>query len=123
MSSREQFDAVEGLLSKQGVLGTHTIVCENVPADPTWFYLAPVHCAFHTNKSMEMLFRQWGYTSSTYNVSAQLWLWFKGDPGRVEAIIQRANTRQGGLTYVFKQGFVDYWKCIPNRQTQTKQPA
>jgi hypothetical protein len=113
---REQFDAVEALVSREGVLGTHTLVCENVPADPAWFYLNPVHCAFHTNRSMEILFRQWGYTCSIYHVEARLWLWFKGDPQEVEAKIREANRRPQGPTYVFKEGFVDYWKCIPVHQ-------
>jgi hypothetical protein len=112
---REQFDFVEGLLSKNGVLGLHTLVCENVPRDPTWFYLNPVHCAFHTNASMEILFRQWGYKCSVYNVDAQLWLWFKNDPQEVEAIIGAANSRADGPRYLIKRGFVDYWKCAPYR--------
>jgi hypothetical protein len=64
---------------------------------------------------MEILFRQWGYTYSVYNVDAQLWLWFKNDPQDVEAAIGRANLRAGCLHYVFKRGFVDYWKCDPYR--------
>jgi hypothetical protein len=113
LTRREQFDGVEALVSKAGVLGTHTLVCENVPADPTWFYLNPVHCAFHTNKSMEILFRQWGYTCSIYNVEAQLWLWFQTDPHEVDAAIRRANDRAQGPFYVYKEGFVDYWKGSP----------
>jgi hypothetical protein len=64
---------------------------------------------------MEILFHQWGYTCSVYNVDAQLWLWFKRGPQEVEAAIERANRRAGGLTYIFKRGFVDYWKCDPYR--------
>ena len=112
---REQFDFVEALLSRNGVLGIHTLVCENVPADPTWFYLHPVHCAFHTNRSMEVLFRQWGCRCSVYNVDAQLWLWFKENPREVEAAIERTNRRADGPSYIFKEGFVDYWKCAPYR--------
>ncbi|MEO8368108.1 MAG: methyltransferase domain-containing protein [Candidatus Solibacter sp.] len=112
---REQFDLVNDLVAKDGVLGLHTLVCEHVPADPTWFYLNPVHCACHTNRSMELLFQQWGYTSCVYHVDSQLWLWFKSDPQEVEATVIRANSRPGGLTYIFKRGFVDYWKCQPYR--------
>jgi hypothetical protein len=113
---REQFDAVEMLLSPRGVLGLHTLVCESIPADPAWFYLHPVHCTFHTNRSMEILFRQWGYTCSIYNVAAQLWLWFKTAPGDVETRMQWANGRSDGPAYVFKEGFVDYWKSSPLRR-------
>jgi hypothetical protein len=112
---REQFDFIENLVAKDGVLGLHTLVCEHVPADPTWFYLNPVHCACHTNRSMQVLFEQWGYTSSVYHVDSQLWLWFKQDPDAVEAKVKQANLRADGPTYIFKRGFVDYWKCEPYR--------
>ena len=112
---REQFDFVHGLVSSTGVLGIHTLVCENVPADPTWFYLHPVHCAFHTNRSMEVLFKQWDCTCSIYSVDAQLWLWFKRNPREVAAAIGQANRRADGPSYIFKEGFVDYWKCAPYR--------
>ena len=117
---REQFDLVESLVSERGVLGVHTLVCESVPADPTWFYLCPVHCTFHTNRSMAVLFRQWGYTSSVYNVAAQLWIWFKNGPRDVETRVQRANGRPDGPFYVFKEGFVDYWKCSPLRRQRIR---
>jgi hypothetical protein len=103
LTRREQFDAIEALVAGDGVLGLHTLVCEEVPQDPSWFYLAPVHCAFHTNRSMEILFRQWGYTASVYSVPARLWLWLRREPGNVEG-------------YEFKRGFVDYWKVDPRRR-------
>lgn len=111
---RGQFDMVHALVSDRGVLGIHTLVCETVPRDPAWFYLASVHCAFHTNRSMALLFSQWGYTCSVYGVEAQLWLWFKADPGHIESIVRAANARGGSKpAYVFKRGFVDYWKGSP----------
>jgi len=57
-----------------------------------------------------------------YNVAAQLWLWFKTDPQAVEAGIRRANGRAQGPCYVFKEGFVDYWKCSPLRRLQERPP-
>jgi hypothetical protein len=107
---REQFDAVEALTSKDGVLGLHTLVCEKVPCDPSWFYLLPVHCAFHTNRSMSLLFEQWGYASSVYNVDSRLWLWYKPSASGIQDIVESANRRPGGPSYIFKNGFVDYWK-------------
>jgi len=115
LARREQFDFVESLVAKDGVLGIHTLVCEDVPCDPSWFYLLPVHCTFHTNRSMDALFRQWGYRCSVYNVDAKLWLWFKSRPQEVEAAIRRANRRVRAPSYVFKRGFVDYWKCPPHK--------
>lgn len=107
---REQFDSVEALVSDSGVLGLHTMVCENVPCDASWFYLVPVHCAFHTNKSMSLLFEQWGYAASVYNVDARLWLWFKRPPADIKERVERANRQPNGPFYIFNNGFVDYWK-------------
>jgi hypothetical protein len=107
---REDFDFVASLVSKNGVLGLHTLVCESVPEDPMWFYLSPVHCSFHTNRSMDILLTQWGYTCSIYSVEAKLWLWFKDDPRFIEAAIRRANDRADRPHYIYKKGFVDYWK-------------
>jgi hypothetical protein len=107
---REEFDAIERLVSADGVLGLHTVVRDEVPADPSWFYLLPVHCSFHTNRSMSRLFEQWGYTCSVYHVESRLWLWFKGAVEPRAAIVAAANERATGPRYVFKRGFVDYWK-------------
>ena len=97
-------------LPRIGVLGLHTLVCETVPRDASWFYLLPVHCAFHTNKSMSLLFRQWGYASSVYNVDARLWLWFK-EPLRIyRAEFTMRIVEPNGPTYILKDGFMDYWK-------------
>lgn len=109
LTLREQFDSVGALVADNGVLGVHTMVCETVPRDPDWFYLLPVHCAFHTNKSMSLLLEQWGYVASVYNVDSRLWLWFK-QPGRLKRHIENANKRSDGVSYIYKHGFVDYWK-------------
>lgn len=106
---REQFDSVEKLVSSKGVLGLHTLVSETTPNDASWFYLLPVHCAFHTNKSMSLLFKQWGYVASIYNVEARLWLWFK-QKGQIEELVAGANRRRTKPFYIYKDGFVDYWK-------------
>ncbi len=113
---RTDFDLVESLVSADGVLGLHTLVCEDVPPDPSWFYLLPVHCAFHTNKSMSILFKQWGYRASIYNVEAQLWLWFRTDPEEIQSIAIKANLRESRPKYVYKADFVDYWKVLPYRK-------
>jgi len=109
---REQFNAVEALVSDNGVLGLHTLVCESIPCDASWFYLLPLHCSFHTNKSMSLLFEQWGYASSVYNVDSRLWLWFKKDVDRIEKIIRDSNAKpeREKLYYHFKKGFMDYWR-------------
>ena len=116
LARREQFDAIHALVAPQGALATHTLVCEAVPEDADWFYLVPAHCAFHTNRSMALLFGQWGYTCSVYSVEAQLWLWFRGDANAIERIASHANERTGRPHYEFKPGFMDFWKAIPLRR-------
>ena len=110
MVKREDFNRVAGLVAKDGIMGLHTMVCESVPAEPTWFYLLPVHCAFHTNESMSILMNQWGFKSSLYNVEARLWLFFRSTGEEIGAIATKANERAGRPKYIFKRGFVDYWK-------------
>lgn len=110
LTRREHFDSIENLVSDEGVLGLHTLVREEIPRDPTWFYLLPVHCAFHSNRSMSHLLQQWGYVSSVYNVDARLWLCFKKMPAVMREQIERANRRPQGHQYILADGFVDYWK-------------
>lgn len=110
-TKREDYEFIESLVSNsQGILGLHTLVCENIPFDPSWFYLLPVHTAFFTNKSMDLLFKQWGYKASIYNVEGRLWLWFKTDPREIQPIVAYANKRKNAPKYIFRRGFVDYWK-------------
>lgn len=112
LRNRKALDAIEALIAPDGMMGIHTLVAEKVPAAADWFYLLPVHCAFHTNKSMQLLFDQWGYASSIYHVDARLWIWFKTSPALVEKIVKEANARPGRekFSYHFRQGFMDYWK-------------
>lgn len=108
LTRREHFDAIERLIAPQGVMGLHTLVREEIPPDPTWFYLLPVHCAFHTNRSMQLLFRQWGYACSVYDLESTLWLWFKEDAATIRQRLDRAGDE--GRAFIFKEDFVDYWK-------------
>ena len=109
-TKRKDFDFVHSLVSDEGVMGLHTLVREDVPNDPEWFYLSPTHCSFHTNKSMSLLLEQWGYIESIYNVDARLWLFFKPNLKNVEQIIEIANKRIDKPNYIYNEGFVDYWK-------------
>ncbi|AGW91651.1 hypothetical protein N234_16600 [Ralstonia pickettii DTP0602] len=110
LRTREGLDAINALVSTSGVMGLHTLVREEIPADPEWFYLLPVHCSFFTNRSMEVLFREWGYQCSIYEVESRLWLFFKRPFEEIKRVVDRANEREGKATYLFKQGFLDYWK-------------
>lgn len=109
-TQRSHYDEVESLVAPTGVFGLHTLVCENIPQDSNWFYLLPVHCAFHTNKSMSILLRQWGYSESVYNVESRLWLFFKPGARDIGKILEEANQRLDAPRYIYNpEGFVDYW--------------
>ena len=99
------------LVDDDGVLILHTVVCERIPKNSEWFYLRPpVHCAFHTNKSMEQLMQQWNYQSSIYCPSSKCWLLFKKDSDDIIKKIKKVNTEFETHYFVYKKGFVDYWK-------------
>lgn len=109
--SRRDLDAVNNLVDTDGVLILHTLVCENVPRDPEWFYLAPpVHTAFHTNASMEILMRQWGYRSSAYSPKSKSWVLFREESAAVGERLKAINRELQFTWFIWKDGFVDYWK-------------
>ncbi|WP_217447698.1 methyltransferase domain-containing protein [Maribellus comscasis] len=106
---RDDLEAVNNLVDKDGCMVLHTVVCENIPDNPDWFYLEPpVHSAFHTNKSMEILMKQWGYASSVYNPGSKCWVLFKHDNFRSE--IQNINQEFKTDVFHYSSGFVNYWK-------------
>ena len=111
---REELDKIDKLVARNGTLMVHTVVCENIPRDPGWFYLTPiVHTAFHTNKSMAILMKQWGYSSSIYSPSAKSWFLFKeGNPliFDLPLLIRDINVELQTEFFLHKNGFVDYWK-------------
>jgi hypothetical protein len=108
---REDLDSVNNIVEDDGCLIIHTVVCENVPNDPDWFYLRPpVHTAFHTNKSMEILMNQWNYHSSIYCPQSKCWILLKDDIKNIENKIATMNRELQSNWFFWKKGFVDYWK-------------
>lgn len=108
---REDLDRVNSLVDKEGSLIVHTVVCQNIPRDPDWFYLRPpVHTAFHTNKSMEILMEQWGYKSSIYCPQSKSWVLRRCGIDDVEHKLLALNRELQSDWFYFKNGFVDYWK-------------
>ena len=108
---RELFDEINSLVNEDGCMILHTLVCENIPADSNWFYMEPpVHCAFHTNKSMNILMDQWGYISSIYSPAAKIWILFKKEPEELLKKITELNSIFQKEIFFYKEGFVDYWK-------------
>jgi hypothetical protein len=107
---RQTLDEIESYVAPGGCLAVHTLVPEHVPPDPNWMYLLPVHCAFHTNRSMQILMADWGYTCSVYNEHAKLWVLFKQPVDQVQPRVEALNAALGWQYLHFKPGFMDYWK-------------
>lgn len=107
---RHTLDEIESYVGPAGCFAIHTLVPEQVPQDPGWMYLLPVHCAFHTNRSMQILMDDWGYTCSAYNEHAKLWVLFKQPVAEVQAKVAALNQALGWQYLHFKAGFMDYWK-------------
>jgi len=108
---RSSFDAINSLVKNDGAMVVHTVICENIPKDPDWFYLdPPVHTTFHTNKSMEILMRDWGYQACIYCLSAKSWVLLKRPVDGIEGKIKHINQELQTEYLIYKKGFVDYWK-------------
>lgn len=111
LSDRKSFNEINALVANEGCMIVHTVVCDNVPKDPNWFYLEPpVHCSFHTNKSMSILMKQWGYSSSVYCPAAKSWVLFKEESMDIESEVDAINIEFQIEYLLYKKGFVDYWK-------------
>ncbi|XOB62004.1 hypothetical protein ACMC56_15605 [Campylobacterota bacterium DY0563] len=112
VTSRETLNNIENYVksTNSGCFGVHTLVPENIPKDPNWMYLLPVHSSFHTNKSMNILLKQWKYKCSIYNPQAKLWVFFKNTPSIIEKKVKIINKIVGKDYLYFKEGFMDYWK-------------
>ena len=112
ITKREHLEHINSLVKDDGVLIIHTLVRENIPKDPHWFYVLPVHCSFHTNKSMQILMNDWGYTHSLYSPVAKCWVWFKKankNIARLEGYAKSQNALLQEHYLFYKNGFVDYW--------------
>jgi len=114
--TRESFDAINSLVAEsEGAMMIHTLVCENLPKDPNWFYLEPpVHTTFHTNKSMQLLMKQWGYDASIYCFSAKSWILLKDASLETKNKVELINKELQTEYLIYKEGFVDYWKGFDN---------
>lgn len=108
---REDLDRVNAIVDAEGCVIIHSVICQNVPDDPNWFYLRPpVHTAFHTNKSMEILMGQWNYRSSIYCPQSKCWVLLRDKIQAVEEKLAALNQELQTNWFYWKNGFVDYWK-------------
>ena len=48
LRSRDDLDAMESLVAEDGILAIHTLVTEEIPTDPSWFYYLGPHVSFFT---------------------------------------------------------------------------
>lgn len=110
VTARATLDAIESLVAPGGCLAVHTLVPDAVPKDPGWMYLYPVHCSFHTNRSMQVLMDQWGYACSVYNERSKMWVLFKRPAAEIAPKVDELNRELGWNYLKFKAGFMDYWK-------------
>ena len=107
--NRQILDEIESYVSTTGSLAIHTLIRGEIPKDPEWMYLLPVHTAFHTNKSMQTLMDSWGYLCSVYNEYAKLWVLFRQKPEEIQPLVHKLNAVLGWEYLHFKSGFMDYW--------------
>lgn len=111
ITKRNFFDEINDCVADDGCMIIHTVICETIPNDANWFYLRqPVHCAFHTNKSMRILMEQWGYKTSIYCPLSKCWVLFKKDVPDIQQKIKSINNEFQAEYLLYKKGFVDYWK-------------
>lgn len=102
-------EKIFALLKADGTAALHTLVCEEVPCDPNWFYLQPVHATFWTNAAMKKIFKQYDFKACAYHVESRLWFMFR-DKEKFSRLENCAGT------WSFAEDFVDYWKAKPYRK-------
>lgn len=107
---KKDVDEILGLLSDKGIFCLHTLVCEEVPEDPEWYYLLPVHCTIWTNKAMSKLYTAYGFRGCAYNVEARMWLMYK-DVDMFKGLKEKSGYIDG--SWFFSEDFVDFWKGKP----------
>jgi hypothetical protein len=106
LHSRTGLNELAGLVTEDGCLVLHTLVRGEIPRDPDWFYLLPVHTIFYTNRSMIRLFEQWGFRSSLYVVEARLWVWFRKP---LKPILKALGNLISLPGWQATDGFLAYW--------------
>ncbi|MET0065281.1 MAG: class I SAM-dependent methyltransferase [Candidatus Thiodiazotropha sp.] len=107
LRDRESLDRLGSLVSDHGVLALHTLVRGEIPSDPDWFYLLPVHTLMFTNRAMSLLFEQWSFDCSLYAIEARLWLWFRQP--RLEALQKIILETHRLEDWKTTRGFLAYW--------------
>ncbi|MES9831735.1 MAG: class I SAM-dependent methyltransferase [Candidatus Thiodiazotropha sp. LLP2] len=106
LRDQSTMDTIIELITHDGVFALHTLVRGDIPRDPNWFYLLPVHTLFFTNKAMKILFNKWGFSCSLYAVDARLWLWFRQP---LAAMLKKHPELDKPNQWQISEGFMAYW--------------
>lgn len=109
LRDRKTFEEINNLVDEKGALAVHTLVRGEIPKDPDWMYLLPVHCSFHTNESMSVLFNDWDYKCSLYSSRAKTWIFFKNNCRKIKATVGKINKEIGTEYLLYADKFLDYW--------------
>ncbi len=110
------FDEIEEMLAvlddqnDKSVFAFHTLVCENPPKDPKWFYYNLLHCSIFSNASMEFFMQRFGFVHSIYSPLAKTWLFYKDVDRDFERKVFEINESLKSNYLYYKKGFMDYWK-------------
>ena len=112
LHGKEDIDPILNLLNEHGILFLHTLVCEEVPKDPDWYYLMTGHITMWTNAAMTHLYDSRGYVGCAYNVDARMWM-FSKDKAQYLNFQSKKDSVEG--TTIFSEHFIDYWKQKPYR--------
>ena len=102
-------DNIINLIKPDGIMALHTLICEEVPKNPDWFYIASivVHCTIWTNKAMEIIYKKFGFKGCAYHLESRIWLMFR-NVDDFQKLKNVAAKLKG--TWTFSNNFVDYWK-------------
>ena len=103
-------EKIFALLTADGTCALHTLICEEIPRDPNWFYLQPVHATFWTNAAMKKIFRRYNFKACAYHVESRLWLMFRSQE-------KFSRLKNSSSDFVCAGDFVDYWKVKPYRKS------
>lgn len=74
---RDTLDEIASLVSPDGTMALHTWISSNIPRDPSWFYLLPVHTTFFSAEAVKRLMEGWGFKSCIYHIPGMMWFFSK----------------------------------------------
>lgn len=108
----EVLDEIDACVAKSGALLLHTVVRENTPKDPSYFYIQPCHITFWSNRAMGLFMKRYGYRASIYNLEAKSWLLFKNGAnlrGLRDKVCKINKQMQREYLLLSEDGFYEYY--------------